>query len=148
MALFGLETDAPDACRQALIAARLMSIQLVELNRVLAPDLDAPLRLGLGIHFGPAIVGEIGNGGMKALTAVGDTVNTASRLESLCKHYDCELVVSEDLIACSGVDLQGARRQEVEIRGHAKLLMIHTLKSANQLPCELASCLVSEPAQE
>jgi adenylate cyclase len=134
MALFGLETDAPDACRQALTASRLMSIRLVELNRVLAPDLDGPLRMGLGIHFGPAIVGEIGIQGMRPLTAVGDTVNTASRLESLCKLYDCELVVSEDLIACAGVDVQGAHRWEVEIRGRSNPLMVRTLKSAGELP--------------
>jgi adenylate cyclase len=146
MALFGLETGAPDACRQALAASRLMSIRLVELNRVLAPDLDAPLRMGLGIHFGPAIVGEIGNRGMRPLTAVGDTVNTASRLASLCKLYDCELVVSEDLVACAGVDLQGAHRREVEIRGRSKLLMIRTLKSARELPREPASWLVGKPA--
>jgi adenylate cyclase len=130
MALFGLETGAQEACRQALAASRLMSIRLVELNRVLAPDLDAPLRMGLGIHFGPAIIGEIGNMGTRPLTAVGDTVNTASRLESLCKLYDCELVVSEDLVASAGVDLQGAIPREVEIRGRSRPLMIRTLKNA------------------
>jgi adenylate cyclase len=146
MALFGLETDAPDACRQALTAARLMSLQLVELNRILAPDLDAPLRTGLGVHFGAAIVGEIGSGGMRPLTAVGDTVNTASRLESLCKLYDCELVVSEDLVVCAAVHLKGAHRREVEIRGRTQPLMIRTLKSARELPGELESWLVDEPA--
>jgi adenylate cyclase len=134
MALFGLETGAQEACRQALTASRLMSIRLVELNRVLAPDLDAPLRMGLGIHFGPAVIGAIGNMRTKPLTAVGDTVNTASRLESLCKLYDCELVVSEDLVACAGLDLEGTIRQEVEIRGRSRPLMIRTLKSAVQLP--------------
>jgi adenylate cyclase len=118
MALFGLETAAPAACRQALTAACLMSIRLAALNRDLAPDLDAPLKMGLGIHFGPAIVGEMGNGGMRPLTAVGDTVNTASRLESLCKLYDCELVVSEDLVACAGVTYRahiGERSRSVVI---------------------------------
>jgi adenylate cyclase len=145
MALFGLETAAPAACRQALTAARLMSIRLAELNRDLAPDLDAPLRMGFGIHFGPAIVGEMGNGGMRPLTAVGDTVNTASRLESLCKLYDCELVVSEDLVVCAGVNLPGAHRREVEIRGHSKPLMIRTMKNAGELPHEIASWLVGKP---
>ena len=92
MALFGLKCDGPQACRQALNAARLMSMALVELNKALAPDLDAPLSIGLGLHFGPAIVGEMGYGGRTSLTAIGDTVNTASRLEQLCKSYECELV--------------------------------------------------------
>jgi adenylate cyclase len=63
MALFGLETDGPDTCRQAFFAARHMSGQLVVLNEALAPDLDAPLAMGIGVHFGPAIVGDIGDGG-------------------------------------------------------------------------------------
>ena len=115
MALFGLETDGPEACRQALTAARRMSAQLVAFNQALAPDLHAPLAMGVGIHFGPAIVGDMGDGRWRSLTAVGDTVNTASRLEALCKVYHCELVVSDDLLACAGAELQHARPQEAEI---------------------------------
>ena len=50
MALFGLAGDGPEACRQALQAARLMSQALVKLNGALAPDLDAPLAM---VHFLP-----------------------------------------------------------------------------------------------
>ncbi len=134
MALFGLETDGPDACRQALAAARLMSLQLVELNKALAPDLEAPLVMGLGLHFGSAIVGEMGDRGPRSLTALGNTVNTASRLESLCKPFDCELIVSETLVACAGIVLPRVNRREVKVRGHSVPLMIRTLKSARELP--------------
>jgi adenylate cyclase len=134
MALFGLETDSPEACRQALAAARHMSTQLVALNEALAPDLHALLAMGVGVHFGPAIVGDMGDGGWRSLTAVGDTVNTASRLEALCKVYHCELVVSDDLLACAGAGSRDARPQEVEIRGRAAPLTIHTFKSARELP--------------
>jgi adenylate cyclase len=134
MALFGLETNGRDACRQALAAARQMSTQLVALNEELAPDLRAPLAMGVGIHFGPAVVGDMGDGGWRSLTAVGDTVNTASRLEALCKVYHCELVVSDDLLACAGAELRHAEAQEVEIRGRSALLTVHTFKSARELP--------------
>jgi adenylate cyclase len=134
MALFGLETNGPDACRQALAAARHMSTQLVALNEALAPDLDAPLAMGVGVHFGPAIVGDMGDGRWRSLTAVGDTVNTASRLEALCKVYHCELVVSDDLLACAGAEFRRAGAQEVEIRGRSAALTIHTFKSARELP--------------
>jgi adenylate cyclase len=134
MALFGLQTDGLDACRQALAAARHMSIQLVVLNEALAPDLHAPLAMGIGIHFGPAIVGDIGDRGWRSLTAVGDTVNTASRLEALCKVYDCELVVSDELLAVSGVEFQNARPRGVKIRGRVASLTIHTFRSARELP--------------
>jgi adenylate cyclase len=134
MALFGLDTNGPNACRQALAAARQMSTELVALNKELAPDLPAPLAMGVGIHFGPAIVGDMGDGGWRSLTAVGDTVNTASRLEALCKVYHCELVVSDDLLACAGPEFQHARPQEVEIRGRSAPLTIHTFTSARELP--------------
>ncbi len=134
MALFGLETDGPEACRQALTAARRMSAQLVAFNQALAPDLHAPLAMGVGIHFGPAIVGDMGDGRWRSLTAVGDTVNTASRLEALCKVYHCELVVSDDLLACAGAELRDARPQVAEIRGRSAPLIIHTFRSARELP--------------
>jgi adenylate cyclase len=134
MALFGLDTNGPEACRQALAAARRMSTQLVALNEELAPDLRAPLAMGVGVHFGPAIVGDMGDGRWRSLTAVGDTVNTASRLEALCKVYHCELVVSDDLLACAGAEFRHAGAQEVEIRGRSAPLAIHTFRSARELP--------------
>jgi len=99
------------ACRQALAAARRMSTQLVALNEELAPDLRVPLAMGVGVHFGPAIVGDMGDGRWRSLTAVGYTVNTASRLEALCKVYHCELVVSDDLLACAGAEFRHAGRR-------------------------------------
>jgi adenylate cyclase len=134
MALFGLKTDGPEACRQALAASRHMSTQLLALNEALAPDLYAPLAMGVGIHFGSTIVGEIGDGAWRSLTAVGNTVNAASRLEALCKDYNCELVVSDDLRACAGVEFKDARPLAVEIRGRAAPLTIHTFRSARDLP--------------
>jgi adenylate cyclase len=139
MALFGLGCDGPQACRQALNAARLMSTALVGLNKVLAPDLDAPLAMGLGLHFGPAIVGEMGYGGRRSLTAIGDTINIASRLEELCKTYECELVLSDEVLACAGLSLASADRRHIEIRGHSTALTIHTIKSARDLPLESAA---------
>ena len=135
MALFGLETDGPGRLPTSLGRARVsMSTQLVALNEALAPDLDAPLAMGVGLHFGPAIVGDMGDGRWRALTAVGDTVNTASRLEALCKVYHCELVVSDDLLACAGTEFQHPNPQEVEIRGRSAPLTIHTFRSARDLP--------------
>jgi adenylate cyclase len=89
--------------------------------------------MGIGIHFGPTIVGEMGYGGTRSLTAVGDTVNTASRVESLCKIYDCELVISEELVRVAGVELESTLRREIEIRGRRAPLVVRTLKSASEL---------------
>jgi adenylate cyclase len=140
MALFGIESGPQAGCRQALQAARLMSERLVELNQALANDLPEKLRIGIGLHFGPTIVGEMGYGKAVSLTAVGDAVNTASRLESASKEYECELVVSEDLVARAGVDLSAFPRHEIELRGRRQVIVVRTLSSAQDLP-ELAAAV-------
>jgi adenylate cyclase len=142
MALFGIESGPQTGCRQALRAARLMSERLVELNRALANDLPEQLRIGIGLHFGPTIVGEMGYGKAVSLTAVGDAVNTASRLESASKEYECELVVSEDLVARAGIDLAAFPRHEIELRGRRQVIALRTLTSAQDLP-ELAATAVA-----
>jgi adenylate cyclase len=58
MALFGLQIASGRAYMQALSAARMMFVRLDEINSALGGDLDAPLRMGIGIHVGPAVVGE------------------------------------------------------------------------------------------
>ena len=68
-------------------------------------DIDQPLRIGIGLHSGPTIVGEMGYERATQLTAIGDTVNTASRLETLTKEFGVELVVSQELLDRAGVDL-------------------------------------------
>jgi adenylate cyclase len=134
MALFGIESGAQAGCREALAAARLMSGRLAELNSSLGAELDNPLRIGIGIHCGPVIVGEMGYGRAAAITAIGDAVNTASRLEGLTKTYDCELVVSDETVARAGIDLSGFPRFEIEIRGKREMLAVRTLDRAADLP--------------
>ena len=149
MALFGIESGPQAGCREALAAARLMAERLAELNLSLRVELDQPLRIGIGIHTGPTIVGEIGYGKAAAITAIGDAVNTASRLEGLTKEYDCELVVSEEVVARAGLDLPDLPRYEIEIRGKREMLTIRTLARAPDLaPGHAVSRHWHEPATE
>ena len=134
MALFGVDSGAAAGCREALSAARLMSERLGELNLSLQGELDRPLRIGIGIHCGPVIVGEMGYGNATAITAIGDAVNTASRLEGLSKAYECELVVSDETVARADLDLSGFPRYEIEIRGKREMLAVRTLGRAADLP--------------
>ncbi len=139
MALFGIESGAQQGCREALTAARLMSERMGELNASLRGEIERPLRIGIGIHTGPIIIGEMGYGGATAMTAIGDAVNTASRLEELTKEYTVELVVSEAVVSRAGFDLSGFPRQEVEIRGKTETLAVRTLTSAAELPASAAA---------
>jgi adenylate cyclase len=134
MALFAVESEIGPGCRAALTATRLMSERLVELNEALDTDLTEPLRIGIGLHAGPAIIGEMGYGSASAITAIGDSVNTASRLEGFAKEYGAELVVSAEVLAHAGIDLPGAQRDEIEIRGKQEKLAVVVFSSARELP--------------
>jgi adenylate cyclase len=140
MALFGAEenADPAQACRQALTAARAIGEGLDRLNRTLAHELKEPLRLAMGLHVGPAIVGIMGYGTAMALTAIGDAVNTASRLESIAKERDAQLAVSEALVILAGTGagagLEAYPQEEVTIRGKREPMPVRLVARAADLP--------------
>ncbi len=131
MGLFGLEGMIDRSCRQALAAAAEMSQRIRQLNQELAPDLPEPLRIAIGIHAGSVIVGEMGWGDAVGLTAIGDAVNTASRLEAMSKEFDVELVISEEVARYAAIDHSSWTRHETQLRGRTDILTIHALRSAS-----------------
>ena len=147
MALFGLEGGPEDACLQALSAARAMSGALTQLNRRLADDLREPLRIGIGLHVGPVILGQMGYGRATTLTAIGDTVNVASRLETLTKEFEVELVVSSRLAEAADVDLGAFEERRIEIRGRRRPLRVRLVGDARALPLETAPAATGAPAR-
>jgi class 3 adenylate cyclase len=106
MVLFGLKGDS-DPCRAAVESATEMLSRLPEL-RALLKEHGHPTfaRIGVGIHYGPVIVGDIGSPNRMNYTAIGDNVNTASRLETLCKETGRALIVSEAVYAGLPPELQ------------------------------------------
>jgi len=134
MALFGVESGPEPGCRQALAAARAMIAGVDALSRELGGELPEPLRLGIGIHVGHAVVGRMGYGDSTYFTAVGDTVHVAARLEQATKDYNCELVVSEDVVARAGVDFGAFPRHEVALRNRATPVLVRVIERVASLP--------------
>ena len=134
MALFGVTSDRDRGCREAISAARAMGENLAELNQSFANDLEEELRIGIGIHAGPAIVGEMGFGDTINLTAVGDTVNTASRLETMTKEFGVQVVVSEAVAQNSELDVSHLEQRQIEIRGREQPLKVVLAQNAAELP--------------
>jgi len=142
MALFGLATDPATASRQALRAVKAMGEALDGLNQEFAGDLAQPLRMAVGLHQGTAIVGELGYGASTALTAIGDAVNVASRLEGVAKDHDVELAVSAAVLDRAGVPPPDGERRDVAIRGRRQPLPVSLVRRAGSLqpmPGEAAS---------
>ena len=117
MAMFGAPLDDPAAARHAVAASRDI---LAEIDRRGLADGAWPLKVGIGLHIGAAVTGNIGSPRRKEFTAIGDTVNLASRLEQLTKEHSARLIVSDDVMAALG-DTAGAvaRLDAVTLKGYA-----------------------------
>ena len=96
MAIFGAPLEDPDAASHAVAAAREI---LAEIDRRGLAEGPWPLEIGIGLHIGPAVTGNVGSPRRKEFTAIGDTVNLASRLEQLTKTYPARLIASEAVVA-------------------------------------------------
>jgi adenylate cyclase len=127
MALFGIESGVEQGCRQALAAAGQMVKNVEALSGTLAGELDGPLKIGIGIHSGPAVVGRMGYGATVHVTAIGDTVNVASRLQDLTKDYTCRLVISQEVAKQAAADMSSFPRHELAVRNRRELLTIYVI---------------------
>jgi len=134
MALFGVHSDARQGARDALAAAREMQRAIARLSADLHEELPERLRLGIGIHCGPTVVGHMGHGVATYLTAVGDTVNTASRLQDQTKHFACQLIISEPVAAQARIDVSAWRREEITVRNRAEPIAIRIIDDVESLP--------------
>lgn len=95
MALFGLEgTDGPETCKAALAAARAMLVGLDSFNDHLEQFFHERFDIGIGLHFGQVVVGELGHPDRTQLTAIGDPVNVTARIEAATKAAGVPLLVS------------------------------------------------------
>jgi adenylate cyclase len=115
LALFGAPLEAPDAAHHAVAAAR----EMLAANERANLGTSWPLRIGIGIHFGEVVAGNIGSPRRKEYTVIGDTVNFASRLEALNKEFDSQLLVSAAVYDALGEGCGDAKPLAgVDIRGY------------------------------
>ena len=103
MALFGLENRSDYGANGALRCACEMVEKVERLNEDLAAELPEPLAIGIGIHTGEAIVGRMGPPRTPLLSALGDAVNTAARLETASKELVTPIVVSRATMEAAGL---------------------------------------------
>jgi adenylate cyclase len=94
MAIFGAGDKSSNHADDAVAAGREILAAVEKMNADQAAMGRAPMRIGVGIHSGPAIVGSIGSPQRLEFTAMGDTVNVASRVESLTKTVGRSLLVT------------------------------------------------------
>jgi class 3 adenylate cyclase/hemoglobin-like flavoprotein len=96
MALFGLTTDrTTHPCVDAVNAAVEMMQNLTKVNAYLGSHLEHQFHIGVGIHYGSVVVGELGYQERRQFTAIGDVVNTAARLEAAAKLNEATILISD-----------------------------------------------------
>jgi adenylate cyclase len=120
LVVFGLRSSDADGARAAVACAKDMLEALALHNEERAAAGEEPLRMGIGVHTGPVIAGNLGIPGRRLeFTVIGDAVNTASRLEGQTKASGCEVIVSGDTVALLP-ETHGLRElSPVSLRGKA-----------------------------
>lgn len=129
LAYFGLDQDPREACRTAVEASRAMAASLVALNQRLIHVWPQGLSMGIGLHFGDLVLGEIGSHEKRQLTIIGDTVNTASRLEAMNKEAGSQLILSTKVAALAGIDLSAVPVAAVTPRGKVEPIRVYVVKN-------------------
>jgi adenylate cyclase len=136
MALFGAPLPLPAHADVAVAAARDFLARLDGLNRDLTRHGESPLKVGIGIHTGKALVGFIGStvplpGGRESkrgeLSAIGETVNLTQRIEELTKTCKATLLVSEDTRRCLQQSVPFTSLGPQEIRGASQPVVVYKL---------------------
>ena len=124
LALFGAPLETPDAAHHAVAAAREMLVAMAHNNEASA----WPLRIGIGLHFGEVVAGNIGSQRRKEYTVIGDTVNLAARIEALNKDFNSQFLLSDVVRRAVGADCDDAiSLGAVDIRGYDRPMAIWRL---------------------
>jgi adenylate cyclase len=150
MAIFGMSDGHKLGSQKALRAVAAIGKAVGALNRELASSLSTPLRIGVGVHAGPAILGRIGashtghGAAQQGITALGDTVNAAARLETATKELCAVAVISDAVMHAAGVTVEGGTRHEITVKGRDKPLKVHAF--ADFTPFMQVAAAAPEPA--
>ncbi|HNF27346.1 MAG TPA: adenylate/guanylate cyclase domain-containing protein, partial [Leptospiraceae bacterium] len=135
MTVFGAPVERGDDAVRAVQTAVSMIKALAEFNR-LHNHLKAPLEIGIGIHTGEVIAGNIGSEKRLDYTVIGDNVNLSSRIESLTKYYKCSILISQstydELEKESSAGTFAAREADnVTVKGRSKSIRIYEIMVFN-----------------
>jgi adenylate cyclase len=133
MSVFGAEGSAAAAARNAFQAALQAWSGLAALNAELATELEAPLRIGIGLHAGLAVVGWLPTGEAGTLQFLGDTGNVAAKLEAETKQLDCTLIASIAALDLIVPDTSGLDIRAISISGRTEPIPVAAFSEHDEL---------------
>lgn len=130
MAVFGTPKESDEKGRDAknaISCALAMHSTLKELKTKYSEISFPSFEIGIGIHTGFAFVGNVGSENILEYTVLGDSVNTASRIESACKELETNLLISEDTWKEAGCPNQFVPTQSVSLPGKEKTMVLYRI---------------------
>ncbi len=127
MAVFNVPLTVPDHPDKACKTALEMIKDLKNVNKILKKQKLPPLKIGIGINTGNAVVGNLGSSLRFEYTAIGDTVNLASRLEGLNRIYGTSIIVSQFTVEKVKTDFLFRKLDRVKVKGKEKPVLIYQL---------------------
>lgn len=136
MATFGTPSSGPDDATRALRCAVTLAAEIHRWSAERAAGGEAPVEVGIGAHYGEAVVGSIGDGQRLDYLVIGDIVNVTSRLERLTREMDAQIVVSDELVSrvrAEGAETDGlldrfTRHGEVRVAGRDQPVTVWTVE--------------------
>ncbi len=126
LAFFGAPIAREEHAEMAVNSAIEMIPMLDVLNKELM--LDVPLRIGIGIHSGEAVVGNIGSTRKMEYTIIGDTVNTASRVEDLTKELQANILITEETFSRLKARYNITPEKEITLRGKTQPIKLYRIE--------------------
>ena len=121
----------PDHARRAVRAALGMAREAEAFKQWMHERFPgrglAEFGIGVGLHTGDAVVGDIGTPKRKEFTAIGDTVNAASRLEGVTKDMGCVIVASEVTVKAAGTGVRTGKFERIKVKGKAEPMAVYEI---------------------
>ena len=136
LACFGVLEPSPHDPANALAAAEALAVDVDDWNQVRRAQGDAVINIGIGVHYGPVLAGEIGGKEHADFTVTGDTVNVASRLEYLTRDIGTPIVASDTVIeaaraqAGNAVTARFRRMAPRQLRGRSQAMVLWSWRPA------------------
>lgn len=125
MAIYGAPVAMENASERALRASLEMREKLSLFNENRIKDGKIPVHMGMGLHWGKVLVGNIGSPRQMEYTVIGDAVNVCSRIEGLTRHFDTDLLISDALYDEVRDLIEVETLEPVDVKGKSRKIIVH-----------------------